>query len=353
MLRTEKKCRMAKRGHLWSLKLVEAARRVRYWKTHKSDYLNKSNASPQLLSLGHSLYIEWESMSLPTICSRLTTARKTLHKAQQNAATLRNNYLEKMAQMQAKNNNTDIATIIKNIRHCEEVKNSFRILRSISKGQQGGEVSHILVRDNLANTSMYDEVSTGLGFQPAWVPMDDNDWVMSALLKRNKLYLHQAWETPCTQGKIKDCLGESGLGHESKEILEGKFDPNIASNMPALNHWLKHNICRVAAQGSIKVEISLQDYKDLFNSQDESTSSSPSGRHYGHYHAALVSDIISQVYASMMSIPFLMGFTPQRWQTAIDVMLKKDIGSPKITCLCIILIVEGDMNAIMKVIWNR
>eukprot|EP00957_Ditylum_brightwellii_P043199 3273567-Ditylum_brightwellii.AAC.1 len=64
--------------------------------------------------------------------------------------------------------------------------------------------------------------------------------------------------------------------------------------MPALNHWLRHNIRRVAAQGSIKVEISLQNYKDLFKSQDESTSSSPSGRHYGHYRAALVSDTISQ-----------------------------------------------------------
>eukprot|EP00957_Ditylum_brightwellii_P104328 7946634-Ditylum_brightwellii.AAC.1 len=143
-----------------------------------------------------------------------------------------------MAQMQAENNNTDIATIVKNIRHREEVKNSFRILCSISKGQQGSKVSHILVRDNLVNTSMYDEVTTGLGFQPAWVPMDDNDRVMSALLKRNKLHLHQAWETPCTQGAIKDYLGEYGLGHEAKEILEGKFYPNLAANMLAFNHWL-------------------------------------------------------------------------------------------------------------------
>eukprot|EP00957_Ditylum_brightwellii_P045276 3432475-Ditylum_brightwellii.AAC.1 len=34
-------------------------------------------------------------------------------------------------------------------------------------------------------------------------------------------------------------------------------------------------------------------------------------------------------------------------------MLEKDPGSPKISCLCIIVIVKGDMNAIMKVIWNR
>eukprot|EP00957_Ditylum_brightwellii_P139094 10601806-Ditylum_brightwellii.AAC.1 len=34
-------------------------------------------------------------------------------------------------------------------------------------------------------------------------------------------------------------------------------------------------------------------------------------------------------------------------------MLEKDICSPKITRLRIIVIVEGDTNAIMKVVWNR
>eukprot|EP00957_Ditylum_brightwellii_P036121 2736418-Ditylum_brightwellii.AAC.1 len=34
-------------------------------------------------------------------------------------------------------------------------------------------------------------------------------------------------------------------------------------------------------------------------------------------------------------------------------MLEKDPGSPKILRLQIIVIVKGDMNAIMKVIWNR
>eukprot|EP00957_Ditylum_brightwellii_P031451 2385055-Ditylum_brightwellii.AAC.1 len=34
-------------------------------------------------------------------------------------------------------------------------------------------------------------------------------------------------------------------------------------------------------------------------------------------------------------------------------MLEKDPGSPKITRLQIMVIVEGDMNTIMKVIWNR
>eukprot|EP00957_Ditylum_brightwellii_P168533 12828523-Ditylum_brightwellii.AAC.1 len=38
---------------------------------------------------------------------------------------------------------------------------------------------------------------------------------------------------------------------------------------------------------------------------------------------------------------------------AIDIILEKDPGSPKITRLCIIIIVKGNMSTIMKVIWNR
>eukprot|EP00957_Ditylum_brightwellii_P137685 10496559-Ditylum_brightwellii.AAC.1 len=54
-----------------------------------------------------------------------------------------------------------------------------------------------------------------------------------------------------------------------------------------------------------------------------------------------------------MALPFFLGFTPQQWQTAIDVMLEKEPGSHKISRLCIIIMVEGNMNAIVKVIWNR
>eukprot|EP00957_Ditylum_brightwellii_P015778 1188753-Ditylum_brightwellii.AAC.1 len=55
----------------------------------------------------------------------------------------------------------------------------------------------------------------------------------------------------------------------------------------------------------------------------------------------------------MMTLPFRIGFTPHRWQKAIDVMLEKDIGDPKINRLRIIVIVEGDMNLIIKIIWNK
>eukprot|EP00957_Ditylum_brightwellii_P147507 11233059-Ditylum_brightwellii.AAC.1 len=187
---------------------------------------------------------------------------------------------------------------------------------------------------------MYSGVSDKLEFKPAWVSIDDEDQVMSILLRQNKLHPHQAWDIPCAH--------REGAQDSSK----GNFNQNITENLPALNHWLQHIIQRSAPKGSIKVDLTLQQYKVLFKLQDKNTSSSPSGHHYSHYKAALVYDTINQVHAWMMSMLFLNGFTPTRWQTALDFMLEKDVGSPKITHLRIIVIVEGNMNAIMKVIWN-
>eukprot|EP00957_Ditylum_brightwellii_P121420 9259742-Ditylum_brightwellii.AAC.1 len=87
--------------------------------------------------------------------------------------------------------------------------------------------------------------------------------------------------------------------------------------------------------------------------QDETTSSSPSGHHYRHYKAILDYDDLCLVHIQMMSLPWLAGFTPLRWEQAIDCMLEKDPGNPRIKRLRLIVIVEGDMNATLKIIWKK
>eukprot|EP00957_Ditylum_brightwellii_P042210 3196599-Ditylum_brightwellii.AAC.1 len=74
--------------------------------------------------------------------------------------------------------------------------------------------------------------------------------------------------------------------------------------------------------------------------QDETTSLSPSGRHYGHYKAIMGHDNLCLVQACMMSMPWIAGFTPTRWEWAIDCMLEKDPGNPRMDRLRLIVIVE-------------
>eukprot|EP00957_Ditylum_brightwellii_P119166 9089796-Ditylum_brightwellii.AAC.1 len=87
--------------------------------------------------------------------------------------------------------------------------------------------------------------------------------------------------------------------------------------------------------------------------QNEKTSLSPSEQHYGHHKAVLENDDIYLVHAQMMSMPYMLGFTLSRWEKAIDCMLEKDPGDPKSKRLQIIVIVEGDMNGSLKIIWNH
>eukprot|EP00957_Ditylum_brightwellii_P135010 10294026-Ditylum_brightwellii.AAC.1 len=86
------------------------------------------------LQLGADLNIVYAHLSEEELMSKITQARKKLHQAQSQAAELRDEMLEKMARDCTTHGNSNTATTIKNIRHREEVKTSFRIMQPIAKG---------------------------------------------------------------------------------------------------------------------------------------------------------------------------------------------------------------------------
>eukprot|EP00957_Ditylum_brightwellii_P053790 4074968-Ditylum_brightwellii.AAC.1 len=85
--------------------------------------------------------------------------------------------------------------------------------------------------------------------------------------------------------------------------MSGNYKGDKAEDLPAVNHWLKRHIHRCNTT-PIKVTLSQQEYTNLIRNQNESTSSSPSGRRYGHYQAALSSKRISNAHRIMMILPF-------------------------------------------------
>eukprot|EP00957_Ditylum_brightwellii_P058771 4455565-Ditylum_brightwellii.AAC.1 len=119
---------------------------------------------------------------------------------------------------------------------------------------------------------------------------------MHHLLQQNQLHLSQAYETPFASGPLKEHIGEFGTSNGAQQILDGNFDATNFDNLPAVNYWIKHHIQRKAASSTINVSLTIEEYKALFTAQDESTTSSPSGRHYGHYKAATRNDELCHVH---------------------------------------------------------
>eukprot|EP00957_Ditylum_brightwellii_P073204 5564744-Ditylum_brightwellii.AAC.1 len=129
MLSVEKKCSRQTQGYTWSVKLVPAARAVCYWKEQRFNHLKGNTASTRLKDLGTTLNIQDDLANISEITKRLHSARKELQTSQENAAHLRDEFLEEMAQMYNTSGKTNIATIIKNLQHCKEIWTAFSLLR--------------------------------------------------------------------------------------------------------------------------------------------------------------------------------------------------------------------------------
>jgi hypothetical protein len=97
----------------------------------------------------------------------------------------------------------------------------------------------------------------------------------------------------------------------------------------------------------IDCEISEEDFLLGIKGWKESTSTSPSGHHLGHYKAIVTDpDLKKQdpekshlherethfvlALVKMLNLPLKYGFAPKRWCTSVTVMIEKDPGNPRI-----------------------
>jgi len=101
------------------------------------------------------------------------------------------------------------------------------------------------------------------------------------------------------------------------------------------------------------ISISEEEFIASYKVTPESTSSSLSGRHVGHYKAVLSNQQIVQMHCGMMSIPFLTGVSPKWWNRMVDIMLQKEAGNAQCHRLRIIALFESDLNQAKRIIVGR
>ena len=80
-------------------------------------------------------------------------------------------------------------------------------------------------------------------------------------------------------------------------------------------------------------EYELQDWKYHIQKVKEKTTTSLSGRHYGHFKVLMdkAPDIFHNIY-TVMNVALKRTLILNRWKTTVTVLIPKDKGIPKIGC---------------------
>jgi hypothetical protein len=198
---------------------------------------------------------------------------------------------------------------------------------------------------------------------------------MYQLQQRNRLHFGQAKGSPFTVPPLVNQLGFCGDGSSSEDILNGEYDVRGLNEHTAL---LIQHLKQSAEMAALETypTISEQEYIGKLKVWKESTSTSPSGLHLGHYKALIArhdySDVdesdpeavankdewnhmqasLLRLHVQLLNYDLECGYAYKRWCTVHNNTLFKDPDNVRIHRTRVIHIYEADYNLMLSVKWR-
>ena len=333
LLTAEVKCKQA-RGHDWSPLLATAGRAVIAAKWNLSDIRNGR--------ISATLWNRAEAMIQAK--AQVKEAYAVLRQVQLNATKIRESFLDDRAEHLASTRQIQKETALRQLIRAERQSSIFKRLGIWLKDTQHASLDRILTPDDptdLNNTT--------------WTTVVEAQALYEVLTKAGQEHFRQAANTPFVTGPIADKIGPFADNDYCEAILNGTFDLSTIEAITEVKDIItgmqypdpKH------PTEPINTTITTESFSDAMEHTRERTSSSPSGRHYGHYRALLRDKILLGLIAALANFCFQWGKTLKRWEKVTQPMIPKDPGTPRITRMRRITLIEADLNTCLSELFGR
>ena len=385
MLHAERQAKRPSGKYAWSPRLREAGLLARYWHLRLREVEKACSFTVPMTAL----VLRLKSLNI-TIDDDLCTdasilkekwraATKTLNKVRDNAFDHRAvHLLSTLAQYhnlsftedqvsEREENNVKIARIHRLI-NIENMRKPFRAIHASMTLSTAGGLSKLFVPASVKNHALAARFCDADGhvspqqliamaqFDKTSVEYDtilDCDEIEAELMRYNRAWFRQAKDTPFGQGDLFNLVGYDSLTEEAEAIVAGKDLDDLGLPMQRELRVFLEECRRPSSVQPVSTTIDPAEFISTIKAWKESTSTSPSGRHLGHYRTAILDDSVTDLHTKMLNLPISKGFAPERWTHSVTPLIEKDEGRPFLTRLRVIHLFEADYNLFLKIIFGR
>ena len=340
---------------------------LKYWQIKISEVKNKKDFSGPLNSIRKNIKEKYHDHILQYNESPkegLSIIRKELLKEKNlKLQEMRDQEAAESAMIAQAENKSEI-NITQQRARIKYTRSIFANLRSRFKQQHGQGIQSVIVpRNGRPDENIYKVIT-------------DPREVEETIINRNIAHFGQAQGTPFTKHNITDDFGYTGVTPKAKELIQGSDMETLFNKLGNGEKMILQQLNDGQHSQAININISYKEFTIGFRKWRENTSTSPSGRHLGHYKALLRAEIIDDkdtgdnnnqlitiknpigdeilkaIYFVAMST-LKAGETLERWKNVQSSMLEKEPGNPLVHRLRVIHIYEADYNLLLKLLWAR
>ena len=158
----------------------------------------------------------------------------------------------------------------------------------------------------------------------------------------------------CTENHLSTSLGQMGITDVSQSVLDGTFVPPATLDSHSADILkLIGEVATDLRTRTISSRITTSDFISFWKHCKETTSSSASGLHFGHYKAAADSPCLASLHSKLIELSFQNSQPLDRWSVGLSVMLEKEHGNLLVKKLRAILLMEADLNFANKLYFGK